>query len=299
MEESTLLARWLEGELTADEQRELERSPEYPTLLRIRQNFTRLQSPRTDENRVLREVLSHKKIHTRKVFPLYRKNWFQAAAVLLVLLGVAFALLLPKSYAAANAQTYALTLPDQSKVILNAGSEASYSRWNWSRNREVSLNGEAYFKVSKGKTFTVKTQLGTVTVLGTQFNVRVRDNRFEVVCYEGRVWVKFQSQETILSPHEQITVIDGVTQGKLPSSVEKPEWTNKELSFSRERLDGVISELERQYDVKIELNLQSAQLFSGSIPGTDLNAALNMIATAYHLEVVKSGDTIELKPHHD
>jgi len=49
------------------------------------------------------------------------------------------------------------------------------------------LFGKAYFDVDKGKTFTVKTDLGTVQVLGTRFDVESRDSIFKVVCYEGSV----------------------------------------------------------------------------------------------------------------
>lgn len=296
MEDNTLLARWLEGELSETERQQLESSPEYTTLLRIRENFTKLQPPRTDEERILREVLSHKKIRTRKVYPLYRKTWFQAAAVLLILLSVAVVFMLPKKFTTANAQTYALTLPDQSEVLLNAASEASYSRWNWSLNREVALEGEAYFKVSKGKTFTVKTKLGTVTVLGTQFNVKARENRFEVVCYEGKVRVRFNGNETVLLPHQKVIAVEGITAGKSETAVNEPEWTHQELAFSKEKLEAVLAALQRQYDVKITTTLQSKQVFSGALPGNNLDAALKMIATTYHLEIQRTGKTIILKP---
>ena len=44
------------------------------------------------------------------------------------------------------------TLPDHSEVVLNADSEITYKKSNWDTNRKLELQGEAYFKVAKGKT---------------------------------------------------------------------------------------------------------------------------------------------------
>jgi len=295
MKDNTQLARWLAGELDEKELRALESSAEYPTLLRIRENFARLESPKTDGERVLRNVLSHPKIRKRKVFRLHRKSWISAAAVLVILLGLAFVFVLPKRFSTANAQTLALTLPDQSRVLLNAGSEASYNSWNWSRNREVALEGEAYFKVAKGKTFTVKTDLGTVTVLGTQFNVKARDSRFDVICYEGKVRVRFNNHEILLLPHQKVTVLDG-DEALSQTPAAQPEWTHHELYFSNEKLAAVIAEIERQYNITIKTTMVSQQLFSGSLPGNDLQGALKMLSATYHMNVSESGKTITLTP---
>jgi hypothetical protein len=54
--------------------------------------------------------------------------------------------------------------------------------------------------------------------------------------------------------------------------------------------------MERQYDVSIDSALQTQQLFSGSIPGNDLDAALKIIAVTYHLDLKQSGNTISLNP---
>src|SRR5690606_24206533 len=73
--------------------------------------------------------------------------------------------------------TYGVTLPDGSKVWLNAGSTLTYpSRFN-AEERVVSLEGEAYFEVRKSQTpaggmpFRVFTKGQTIEVLGTVFNV--------------------------------------------------------------------------------------------------------------------------------
>lgn len=293
--DDTFLARWLDQRLDPAELKQLENSPEYPTLLRMKQNFAQLQQPRTADERILAHVLTHEKIAQAKVIPLYRKTWIAAAAMVVVLLGIGFYFIQPTAHAAANGETYAFSLPDQSQVLLNAGSQASFKSWNWSSNRAVSLHGEAYFKVAKGKKFTVATDLGSVTVLGTQFNVKARDNRFEVTCYEGKVSVTSAATQQIIRPGQRI-IFNGAAKSVAATKAVAPEWTRHELLFENAAFTAVLAELERQYDVTISSDLQTGQLFSGSVPGNDLDAALKIIAVTYHLEAKKSGATIILNP---
>lgn len=294
-QDDTLLARWLAGELTPDELQQLENSPEYTTLLRMKQNFSRLQSPRTDDERILKHVLGQEKNSPKKTIPLYRKAWFAAAAMVVVLLGLAVYFVAPNRYVAENGQTIAFALPDRSEVKLNAGSDARFSSWNWNSNREIALNGEAYFKVAKGKTFTVKTDLGSVTVLGTQFNVRARGKRFDVVCYEGKVQVISKAGQSVLTPGQKITISGSLADLKTIKAAQ-PEWTQNELLFDNESLDGLLSELTRHYNVAIQTELKSGQLFSGAVPGNDLDVALDIIGSTYHLDAVRHKDRTVLIP---
>lgn len=291
--DDTLLARWLDGTLGEEELTQLKSSPEYPTLLRMKENFARLQSPRTDSERILEHVLRQPKTTARRV-PIFRIGWAVAAAVALIF-GLAAYFALPREFTAANGQSYAFALPDDSKVLLNAGSNASYSRWRWDNTRRVDLEGEAYFKVAKGKKFVVVTSVGNVTVLGTQFNVRARPGRFDVVCYEGKVLVEHQSQRVVLSPGQKVTFDADKLLGIGRTKSSEPEWIKKELVFENESLEGVLSEIERQYAVSITTDLRSEQRFSGSVPGDDLTAALKIIAHTYHLEMGGSEKSIVLK----
>lgn len=295
MKEDTQLAKWLSGEMSTQELEAFESSPDYPMFVQIRDNFARIQKPQFDADRILQDVLAHEKTPV-KTIPIYRKGWFQIAAVFVVLLGIGWAMLMPTREMAPNSKQYAFTLPDQSEVILNTGSNASYTAWNWDSNREIALDGEAYFKVAKGKKFEVKTHWGTVTVLGTQFNVRSRENRFEVVCYEGKVRVVSQGKTIVLKPNERIVFADGKVEADAIDQTKEPQWLHHELAFNKENLLGIIAELERQYDVKITTTADTPQLFSGSIPGNDLDAALQILSVTFHLKVSKTTQNIILIP---
>src|SRR5690606_22489623 len=127
--------------------------------------------------------------------------------------------------AAAGEKTEFL-LPDNSKVVLNSDSEAEYKSWNWNKKRSVELKGEAFFKVAKGKTFDVNTSLGKVTVVGTQFNVKARDNRFDVTCFEGKVKVTYKNEEVFLTPGESVTFEEGEEIEIPETKAVLPGWIN-------------------------------------------------------------------------
>ena len=123
----------------------------------------------------------------------------------------------------ALAMDSAVNLPDGSSIQLNGGSEASYDASSWEDNREISLEGEAFFDVEKGSPFQVVTAQGTVEVLGTTFNVQNRNGEFEVTCYTGKVRVASEGQEVELTPGDR-AVLQDKELGKLISNDEAPDW---------------------------------------------------------------------------
>jgi transmembrane sensor len=297
MNDDTQLARWLAGELEADELDALKKTPRYATLMRITENFAQIERPQIDADAMMETIFSQEK-KAAKVVPLYRKAWFRGiAAAIVILLGLGIVFALPKTVTTPYGETMAFTLPDKSEVILNAGSQSGYSRLNWDNNRNIDLNGEAYFEVAKGKTFTVTTPLGTVTVLGTHFNVKARENRLDVVCYEGKVRVTYNGKATVLTPHQSVTVENGkIAGGVFQVPANEPGWLGDELAFTNEKFSAVVAEIERQYDVDIKADYTSGETFSGLLPADDIYGALKTLSRLYHLKAIKQGKTIVLKP---
>ncbi|MFV8344688.1 FecR family protein [Flavobacterium sp. ZB4P13] len=285
MEENYILAKWLNNDLTEAELAEFKANPDYEKYEKIKNYTAHLEVPDFNEEKVLEHVISHKKI-TSKVIPLY-KNWlFKVAAVLVIGLGIAFIMqnFASETQYAPNGKRTTFSLPDNSEVVLNAGSEIEYKKWNWDNKRCLELHGEAYFKVAKGKKFEVATDLGKVAVLGTQFNVKARKNRFDVTCFEGRVKVNYKDKEVILT-HGQSVVFENGKQINTTVNASKPEWLENKIAFNKENLHNILDEIQRQYNVSIEVKAKySDELFTGKIPIDNLDVALQIIATTYHLE---------------
>ncbi|MFV8342648.1 FecR family protein [Flavobacterium sp. XS2P39] len=285
MEKNHILAKWLNNELTEDQLAEFKANPDNEKYEQIKNYTAHLEAPPFNEEKVLENVINHKKTRA-KVIPSYKKWLFKVAAVFVIGLGILFMMqnfALQTQYAL-NGEKTTFLLPDNSKVVLNAGSEIKYKKWNWDNNRNLELDGEAYFKVAKGKKFEVTTVLGKVAVLGTQFNVKVRKDRFDVTCFEGRVLVKYQEKKMILTPGQSV-YFEGGKQVNTTVASAKPEWMENTIAFNKENLRNILDEIQRQYNVSIEVKTKcSSALFTGKIPIDNLDVALQIIATTYHLE---------------
>lgn len=212
--------------------------------------------------------------------PIKKLNWnnplLKIACVLAISIGVYFYLF---SNSITQIQTVAgekatVTLPDQSKVELNVLSSITYDATNWKNNRSLNLEGEAYFMVSKGKSFDVKTKHGIVTVVGTQFNVKERDTYFEVKCFEGMVKVSSNTITKKLVAGETFQILNGkLTQGKMLKSALK--WRKNRSVFEAIPISNVFAELERQYNIKVICkNTDTTRLFTGEFVNNNLENAL-------------------------
>ena len=200
-EDDRFLSRWVNGELSPEELKEFQSHQEYKDYAKILAGTEILELPNYDEDVALSTIKS--KTHattsqnTRPVFKLW--TYATVAASIVVILGLFF-FNTNDSFRTSFGEQLVVMLPDGSEMILNAKSEASFDKKNWKTNRTVSLQGEAYFKVKKGSTFTVNTANGIVSVLGTEFNVQSEASFFETVCYKGKVEVEVTSntENTIL-----------------------------------------------------------------------------------------------------
>lgn len=289
MEETYRLAKWLNDEMALAELKEFQTQPDYHLYQKIKEYSLELQTESFNEDAMLSSILSTEK-ETTKIVPLYR-NWiFRVAAILFLGFGLFFTYqnVASTTQFAENGKKITFLLPDNSEIVLNSGSEIEYKKWNWRNNRRLELQGEAYFKVAKGKKFEVNTNLGKVSVLGTQFNVKARNNRFDVTCYEGKVKVNYNTKEVILTQGQTVSFENNTKILHHTITIEKPFWAMNQMDFEKERVTTIITEIERQYNCTIKLkNIQSKQLFTGKLPVDDIDVALQIIATSYHLKINK------------
>ncbi len=286
MEENYKLAKWLSGEMTGDELAAFQAEPDFAIYDKIKKYSAELETPTFDEQLVLSKIIASPKKEIKTIS--LTQHWiFRVAAVLVIGLGLFFGVrnFATNTQIAENGTQNTFLLPDNSEVVLNSGSEIEYKKWNWDNNRTLNLEGEAYFKVAKGQKFEVNTALGKVTVLGTQFNVKQRENRFDVTCYEGKVKVNYKDQELVITKGMSISFKNGKAIEIPQSTVQSPEWLNNEMVFYQEDLKSILDEFERHFNVTLELKSEdNSQLFSGTIPSENLEIALQILSTTYHLK---------------
>lgn len=156
-----------------------------------------------------------------------------------------------------------MTLPDGTKVCLNAGSRISYSQGFGFSVRLVSLKGEGYFEVTHNEQlpFSVESENVRVKVLGTKFNFRdyPSDAEATVSLAEGSVAMsstKHPAEDRLLKPGQR-AMVDKRT-GKIYVEnydvAKSSQWTNGRLIFDGQPLMEIVKTLERSYNVKITIS---------------------------------------------
>lgn len=191
-----------------------------------------------------------------------------------------------------------IMLPDSTTVWLNSGSVLKYPSHFSKDKRNVVLEGEGYFTVTRNehKPFIVTTPNGTVTVLGTVFNVKSYsdESRFEAALVSGKVKARGNSgNEVILKPHQKM-VWDAGKVSLSSTSDEDYSWKKGILSFNNESLEEVINDLSRAFDRKIVIKDKSVlnQTLSGKFLISDgLDYALQILHDMYGLQYYTNPDT--------
>lgn len=212
-------------------------------------------------------------VQTRKKTDAAGRFWltsrYMVAAIALLVFGAYF-LFVPISITVPHGEIATLEMPDGSTVELNSGSTLSYSRlfgWN---NRKTTLNGEGFFSVKSSEhPFTVEAN-GTVTeVTGTQFNIRswLNDPGMETVITvaEGEVYfypVAEKNRNVVLSQGQLSKwnlELDEPTQAESITRENIAGWRNQKLIFNEQPLIAIFHELERRYDVRIDLEISGSE----------------------------------------
>lgn len=298
MKEEKNILKWFDNELSGEEIKDLKQSEDFEALKKIAHYSSFMQAPKINVEQALHDFkLNYAAKKEAKVRTLKFKTFYKAAAILIVMLCVSYFAFFNNnvSYNTKLAQTESFVLPDDSQVILNAASTLSYNKKTWKDSRSLELDGEAFFKVSKGQKFSVKTDVGTVQVLGTQFNVKERDNYFEVQCYEGLVGVTVNDTEVKLTKGKTFRIINGEIKEVKDFNQLTPSWIASESSFVEVPLSQVIRELERQYQIKILANnVDVTQLFSGSFTHNDKNIALQSVTIPLKLSYKINNNKVTL-----
>jgi ferric-dicitrate binding protein FerR (iron transport regulator) len=132
-------------------------------------------------------------------------------------------------------------------------------------------------------------------VLGTHFDVKQRDNYYEVSCFEGLVSVTYNNTTVKLPPGKSFRVINKQIEKTDDFDAQTPSWLQKESSFTRVPLNQVIAELERQYDIQIETQgIDTSKLFTGGFTHTNQKTALESITIPLQLSYTIKGKTVTL-----
>ncbi len=272
--------KWLNGTLTEEERVRFEKTDSFRELRKLSDSIQQFKAPDYDTEAELQRLNREKSKRGKQIKIDWRKTLLRVAAMLTIVVGgyLIISYFLPATIETSIAESREVLLPDSSVVILNSVSKITYNKRTWDKNRNLELTGEAFFKVKKGSKFDVETSSGIVSVLGTQFNVKQRQDFFEVVCYEGLVSVKTGTDHNELPANHSIRVVNGEVTRAIFANELEPVWLNDESAFRSVPFHQVTSEFERQYDVKIVANnVDMEVLFTGRFTHEDMILALKSI----------------------
>ncbi|WP_343748184.1 FecR domain-containing protein [Fluviicola sp.] len=195
---------------------------------------------------------------------------------------------------------YQLILPDGTRVWLNAQTTIKYpTRFNGAERR-VSVNGEAYFEVTKDAEhpFIVETDKQEIKVLGTHFNVNTYNTGKTVTTLaEGSVKVSSSEGSKFLKPGQQSILFDGSLEVENADMESALAWKNGLLFFRDAPLQTVLAEVSRWYDVDVQYNGKPTQeLFTGSVSrASNLSAMLRILQlTGVKTKLVAEGNSRKL-----
>ncbi|GAA0725117.1 hypothetical protein GCM10009430_30280 [Aquimarina litoralis] len=301
MKKEDLIKKWLDNEqLTKEELEAFKKLDAYDSYVKIAETAKSFSAPEyvvSDNLSKLKEGLSTKKSNTSNSTKKNLKLFLRIAAIFVVGLGLYFSFFTADRNTTVEtiaSQKKDIQLPDKSLVKLNATSSITYDEKNWKNKRQLHLQGEAYFDVSEGQKFDVNTSLGTISVIGTRFNIKQREQFLEVICYEGVVSVTINNETKYLREHDAI-VYDSKVVNKLKIADFEPQWFNNKSYFYRVSYSKVLKELEWQYGVVIKTkNIDPSIIFTGNFVHSDIQTALKSITIPMRLKYVINNKTVTL-----
>lgn len=179
---------------------------------------------------------------------------------------------------------YQVTLPDGTRVWLNASSSLRFPTAFNGKTRHVELTGEGYFEVAKDKSkpFSVDVNNGEIKVLGTHFNIMGYQDEASTntTLLEGSVQITRGKNIRMLIPGEQARVDNEshiqITPVDPAAAI---EWKNGNFNFSHEKIQSIMRKLSRWYNISVEYQGKpTTEGFVGTLPRSkNLNEVLNTL----------------------
>lgn len=272
------LAQWLNKEITDSELKSFIKDEDFNIYVKIKERLDYFEAPLFEKDNLKENIdkkILNKDIKVKKM----TYSWVYAVAAMLAVIFSVYFYNSTKAiqYATKTGETLSIELLDGSNVVINSESVVSFSKKEWKKERSLKLTGEAFFKVKKGKKFTVKTDNGTVSVLGTEFNINSQNNFFNVKCYSGKVSV-IHNTDTIFLTKGKAYQFNGSKTETWDFIAAKPAWFNNESTFKSTPLKIVIKSLENHFGIDIKSdNIGENQIFTGSYSYDDLDVALKSV----------------------
>lgn len=197
-----------------------------------------------------------------------------------------------------------LLFQDGSRAYLNSDTRVRYPEKFALLNREIFLEGEAYFQVAanKKRPFVINTGETSVKVLGTSFNVNAyKDNReIRVVLDEGEIIFAVRNNEYKLNPGQKFIYDTENKQLNLVNvrdSGEESLWKSNYIRLDDTPLEETLKVLDRKFDIPFKVLDKQALAYSFNLLTEDksLNYILNELEKIAPIKFIEANDTVNVK----
>jgi ferric-dicitrate binding protein FerR (iron transport regulator) len=190
-------------------------------------------------------------------------------------------------------------LPDGSQVILNAHSSIKMDKkWKTNTDREVWLEGEAFFKVEKTANrnrFIVHAKTMDIIVTGTQFNVVSREDASNVLLTEGSVTLRTKDgREIHMKPGDFVRVENNLP-AKAPVDQDSiMAWKEAKLVFDHTPITEVAKTITRHYGIKVTLSGKdiTTKTVSGVMSNDNLDVLITALEATGEYHITRTGGEI-------
>jgi transmembrane sensor len=260
------------------------------------------------------KAINQRTIHPVRVRAI-ASTWLKISASLLLLISLGFATRLIYNCTQkeeivtfnSTGSIVSLTLPDSSKVWLNAHSELQVPKEFKGRKRNVWLKGEAFFEVTKKyqKPFRIYTYSTITEVLGTSFNLSagIHDSIVSLTVVTGKVAFsdnRIRNKKLILFPGHKgrIVLATGQLSEEKNRDVNFLAWKTRKLQFRNTSLAELCSTLSDFYNIPIipASSLSNRHYsFSGHFENAPLKEVLNIIELTLGVRFIQSGKIIRVQ----
>jgi transmembrane sensor len=200
--------------------------------------------------------------------------------------------------------TLAISLPDGSKVTLNRKSKLTHSHSFNDETRVVELDGEAFFDVASNPSmpFIIQTKEGTVEVTGTSFNVEAYDSTgiVEVVVETGVVIFSVPAAKTDLELTAGNKAVYQKQTNELKRSVNDDvnfrSWETQKIVFTDAPLRQVVETLNKTYNANISVSAEIPEscMVTVTFDKQSLDAVLRVLENTLNLVYTVDGNKIEI-----
>lgn len=248
---------------------------------------------------------------TRNARKMFLYGALKYAAIALLVLSIPFGYYLGNKNGAVHDSFTTITcalgdktnmiLPDSSVVWLNSGSKLSFNNNFKKGERQVYLEGEAYFSVTKDKQnpFRIQTKDIEVEVLGTEFNLKAYadENEVSTTLVEGSVKISSAKQKTVIKPGQKLVYsseTEKMALYELTDLSPETEWKDGRLVFRNESLGDLELKLERWFDVDIVLADEAVKTrkYTGTLERESILEVMSYFSLAHSVDYKLDGNKI-------